>query len=98
MLREIPYNATNGLGVQLLGLALQPARIARGQSAVRVENAIQAVAWIVVFVLVAITLGGLLTISPNEAKVLTLFGKYVGTVREAGLWWANPFYAKRRAS
>ena len=34
---------------------------------------------------------------PDRA-VLTLFGKYVGTVREAGLWFANPFFAKKRIS
>ena len=41
---------------------------------------------------------GLFTVNPNEGRVLTLFGKYVGTVREAGLWFANPFYAKKRIS
>ena len=30
-------------------------------------------------------------IHPNEAKVLQLFGKYVGTAHEPGLRWANPF-------
>jgi regulator of protease activity HflC (stomatin/prohibitin superfamily) len=37
-------------------------------------------------------------VNPNDAKVLTLFGRYIGTVREAGLWFANPFYAKKRIS
>jgi regulator of protease activity HflC (stomatin/prohibitin superfamily) len=41
---------------------------------------------------------GLFTVNPNEAKVLTLFGRYVGTVRDAGLWFANPFYAKKKIS
>ena len=31
----------------------------------------------------------------NEAKVLQIFGKYVGTVKAPGLQWANPFYSKR---
>jgi regulator of protease activity HflC (stomatin/prohibitin superfamily) len=43
-------------------------------------------------------MSGLFTVQPNDAKVLTLFGKYVGTVREQGLWWANPFYVKKRIS
>lgn len=34
---------------------------------------------------------GLFTLQPNEARVLVLFGRYVGTVREAGFHWANPF-------
>src|SRR5690606_26686510 len=39
-------------------------------------------------------LAGLYTIQPNQAAVLSLFGKYVGTVKEAGLRWNNPFYSK----
>ena len=34
---------------------------------------------------------GLFTLQPNEARVLVLFGKYVGTVRDPGFHWANPF-------
>ncbi|ADV27970.1 band 7 protein [Pseudoxanthomonas suwonensis 11-1] len=41
---------------------------------------------------------GLYTIQPNQAAVLSLFGKYVGTVKEAGLRWNNPFYSKRKVS
>ncbi len=41
---------------------------------------------------------GLFMVHPNEAKVLQLFGKYVGTAKEPGLRWANPFYAKRAVS
>ena len=37
-------------------------------------------------------------VHPNEAKVLQLFGQYVGTAHEAGLRWANPFYAKTKVS
>ncbi|KOE98874.1 SPFH domain-containing protein [Stenotrophomonas geniculata] len=43
-------------------------------------------------------LAGLYTIQPNQAAVLSLFGKYVGTVKDNGLRWNNPFYAKRRVS
>lgn len=37
---------------------------------------------------------GFFTINPNYARVLLLFGEYVGTVRVAGFHWANPFYSK----
>jgi SPFH domain / Band 7 family len=43
-------------------------------------------------------LGGLFVVQPNETKVLTLFGKYAGTVRQDGLRWVNPFTVKRRVS
>lgn len=41
---------------------------------------------------------GLFTVSPNEARVLQFFGRYVGTVTDPGLRWANPFYSKQRVS
>lgn len=41
---------------------------------------------------------GFFMVNPNESKVLQLFGKYVGTVSESGLRWANPFYAKKAVS
>ena len=43
-------------------------------------------------------LAGLFTVNPNEGKVLQIFGKYVGTLRTAGIAWANPLYKKRRVS
>jgi uncharacterized membrane protein YqjE len=41
---------------------------------------------------------GLFVVQPNEARVLVLFGKYIGSVRDSGLWWGNPFAVKRRVS
>ena len=49
-------------------------------------------------IVVAICWAGLFMVHPNEAKVMQLFGKYVGTVHEPGLKWANPFYAKTAVS
>jgi hypothetical protein len=49
-------------------------------------------------VIVAIFWAGFFMVHPNEAKVLQLFGKYVGTVHDAGLKWANPFYSKTAVS
>ena len=51
------------------------------------------------FLLVLIALfmcAGLFTVEPNEAKVLQLFGTYKGTVRQQGLFFANPFFTKKR--
>ena len=50
------------------------------------------------FVLVILLLPGLLVNQPNEARVLTLFGRYTGSVKEAGFWWVNPFTVKKRIS
>jgi len=45
-----------------------------------------------------ICLFGLMVINPNESKVLTFFGKYVGTVTENGFFMVNPFMTKRNVS
>ncbi len=41
---------------------------------------------------------GLFVVNPNEAKVLQLFGNYVGTVKTPGFKWMNPFMSKRKVS
>ena len=43
-------------------------------------------------------IAGVFVVNPNEGRVMQLFGDYVGTVRTAGLRWANPFYTKKRIS
>lgn len=50
---------------------------------------------ILVFTLISV---GFFYINPNGSVVLTLFGKYVGTVKTNGFFWANPFYAKKSVS
>ncbi len=49
-------------------------------------------------VTVLVCWAGLFMVHPNEAKVMQLFGKYVGTTHESGLKWANPFFAKAAVS
>jgi hypothetical protein len=46
----------------------------------------------------ALLFAGLFTVSPNQGRVLQLFGAYRGTAREPGLRWANPFYTKKAIS
>ena len=41
---------------------------------------------------------GFFQVQPNQGQVMQLFGRYAGTVRDAGLRWTNPFYAKRPVS
>jgi regulator of protease activity HflC (stomatin/prohibitin superfamily) len=45
-----------------------------------------------------VMLPGSFTVQPNEAVVLQLFGRYVGTVKDPGLRWANPFFSKKKIS
>lgn len=43
-------------------------------------------------------MSGFFMVAPNEAKVLQLFGDYVGTAKVPGLRYANPFYKYRKVS
>ena len=65
---------------------------------VREASPWQVIAWGVGLLLSLFLMAGLFVVNPNEGRVLQLFGDYVGTVREAGLRWANPFFTKKRIS
>ncbi|WP_421890793.1 SPFH domain-containing protein [Marinoscillum sp.] len=41
---------------------------------------------------------GFFFVNPNGSRVLVLFGKYVGTVKENGFFWVNPFYTRKKIS
>ena len=56
------------------------------------------VAGILIALLALFLMIGLYMIEPNQAAVLSFFGKYVGTAKDNGLRWNNPFYAKRKVS
>ena len=48
--------------------------------------------------LAIIMLAGFVLVNPNSSRVLLLFGKYVGTIKENGLFWVNPLFSKKRIS
>ena len=41
---------------------------------------------------------GFILVNPNTSKVILLFGKYIGTIKTNGLYWANPFFTKKKIS
>lgn len=53
---------------------------------------------IILMITSVLIFAGLFTVEPNEAVVLVLFGKYVGTEKTIGFRWANPLYTKRKIS
>jgi hypothetical protein len=55
-------------------------------------------AGVVLGTLASISLGGFYMVEPNQAAVLSLFGKYVGTVKDQGLRWNNPFFTAKKIS
>jgi len=62
--------------------------------AIKFENPL----YIIAIVIGLIMLFGFILVNPNTSKVILLFGKYVGTVKQNGLYWANPFYTKKKIS
>jgi len=51
-----------------------------------------------ILILGLIGIPGFLIVNPNESSVLTLFGKYKGSVRENGFFWVNPFFLRKKIS
>ena len=53
---------------------------------------------IVSLIAAALLSGGFVILQPNEAAVLLLFGKYIGTIKQSGFLWVIPFYTRRKIS
>jgi SPFH domain / Band 7 family len=100
---EYPARSTSGLRMLVLGIVLLLVGVAVAVLASRqnqhhslaVALAIVAVLVILVGILV---LRGLTAVVPGQARVVQLFGKYRGTIRESGLQWVNPFTERRKVS
>ena len=103
-MKEQPLSSLNGLGTLLgaLVVALGGGALVVLGLAAKAGSGTPNLAFVfgglLVAVLALVALGGLYTVQPNQAAVLSLFGKYVGTVKDNGLRWNNPFYTKRKVS
>ena len=98
MIREIQRSVASGLLMLVVLPALIGLDIWWFTTNVRAEALPGIIASIVIFIVLMILLGGFFIVNPNESKVLQLFGRYVGSVLEPGLKWANPFYMKHKIS
>lgn len=88
-------------GIPMIGLVLGLLVVAGWQligAAGQAEATIGVGVGIGLIVLAAILAGGFFQVAPNEARVLQLFGKYVGSVRQEGLRWTNPLCSKQKLS
>ncbi|MBQ3940488.1 MAG: SPFH domain-containing protein [Oscillospiraceae bacterium] len=90
----------NGLPMMLLFLLLEAASVAlfvygacgmEGEDGVNAFRLTLFLVGLIYFCLGWIPLLGLKVLKPQEALVLTLFGKYIGTLKEDGFYWVNPF-------
>lgn len=79
----------------LSGWLVLPVALALPVGAFHFFRALQPAAGVACLLLFALTAKGFFTLQPKEARVLVLFGRYVGTVRRDGFHWANPFAVLR---
>ncbi len=98
MQKEIVQNVESGLGALVLLFVGSLSTVAGFIFAVNLKSGPLGAVVSVVAVVLFIAWFGLFTVAPTEGKVLQLFGRYVGTVRQPGLKYANPFYTKKSIS
>jgi regulator of protease activity HflC (stomatin/prohibitin superfamily) len=98
MMRDTEFRGASGYLMLVLLPTLMLASLAGGVLALRSEQKALALVALLLFAVVSVGLGGFFVVHPNEGKAITLFGKYIGTSREPGLWFANPFYTKKAVS
>ena len=99
MKEKILTTKKHGMLALSITLLLELAYIAAfvfGATQIETENVVLGAVMMVVFGLLAFCIGwipfiGLRILKPEEALVLTLFGKYVGTIKGDGFYWVNPF-------
>lgn len=98
-MKENPVRSLPGIPVTLFLIAVLLA-VGYGVATVLFAGAGPArlVAAVPVAALAVFCLAGLYMVEPNQSAVLSLFGKYVGTVHDNGLRWNSPFYTKRKVS
>jgi regulator of protease activity HflC (stomatin/prohibitin superfamily) len=98
MIREKLRTPSSGWSAVVLGIVLALIALGALATGIRGGGALLVLVFVVALLGAVIALTGLFVVNPNESKVLQLFGEYVGSVRQAGFFWANPLYSKRRVS
>jgi regulator of protease activity HflC (stomatin/prohibitin superfamily) len=99
-MKENPIRSLPGIPV-LLGVlmaALLAAWLFFGGIATDSVTVAKVAGSIALVILAVLAMVGLYMVEPNQAAVVSLFGKYVGTVKDNGLRWNNPFYSKKKVS
>jgi regulator of protease activity HflC (stomatin/prohibitin superfamily) len=97
-MKENPIRSLSGIPVLLaliVGLIVCAVGIATG---IRTQSPGLAIAALGLGLVLIVGLPGFFMVEPNQAAVLALFGKYIGTVKDPGLRWNNPFFSKRKLS
>jgi regulator of protease activity HflC (stomatin/prohibitin superfamily) len=95
---EKQANKTNGFLMLFVLLILIALEIYLFIGIVVTQNTKILWVFIPLILIIIVVLSGFIVVQPNESRVLIFFGKYIGTVRNSGFWWVNPFTIKRKVS
>jgi regulator of protease activity HflC (stomatin/prohibitin superfamily) len=95
---EKQANKTNGFLMLIILLALLALEVYLFIGIVQTQNTQILWFFLPLILVIIIVLSGFIVVQPNESRVLIFFGKYIGTVRNSGFWWVNPFTLKRKIS
>lgn len=87
---EKKANAINGFLGALVVLIVLAAGVFLLIGGIQAATVGRIVSGAVVTLIAVILSTGIVLVKPNEAKVVLFFGKYLGTLRESGLWWTTP--------
>lgn len=98
MLNERVIRGFSGWIMLLLLLLVLGVSIPLLITSIRTGELAMVIACILILIVDIICWGGLTVINPNEAKVIQLFGRYQGTIKETGLRWVNPLTSRRTVS
>ena len=98
MIQEIPRKAVSGAFILLALLLALVADVSLFVFGIVAGSAAVVIGTVVVFLVLIFLFFGVFVVNPNEARVLQLFGRYVGTVSDHGLRWANPLFSKKTIS
>ena len=100
MIQEKLHAAPSGLFVLLALLAVLAVDVVLFIADVAADSQVSfgGLICILLVPVIVVLLAGVFVVNPNEGRVLQFFGRYVGTVRDQGLRWANPLFTKRRIS
>jgi regulator of protease activity HflC (stomatin/prohibitin superfamily) len=97
-MKENPTRSLPGIPVLLVLIVALLFGAFLGMNGVRTAAPVSVIAGVLVIALGIFALVGLYMVEPNQAAVLSLFGRYMGTVKDPGLRWNNPFFSKRKIS
>jgi regulator of protease activity HflC (stomatin/prohibitin superfamily) len=98
MLREKQARGANGWLMLFLLLALLIGFILLLVQAARGKDVAQVLVWTFFLTATVVCLSGFAVVNPNESVVALLFGNYIGSIKQAGFWWLNPFATKKHVS